>query len=392
MAYQRGSIRKVARKNGEVWVLRFREDTGIGARRERVIPIGLLRDFPKERDARKEVDRRGLLVEVNAEDPVGRIRFDALASFYLKAEHGADAVRQKSTTTIPIVRHYVKDYLSARWGEQLAEDIKPIDIQRWLVSLHQKQGLSWSTVSKLRGIMLRVYKIGIRFGQVSTNPVAHTEARTKTNYKAVIVTPVQTFTILGKLSGNMLHSTLVLTCAATALRSSEVIALRWADILWNEAKIRVSKRWAKGADGETKTATSNSSVPLHPILAEALKDWHTQTPHAKATDFVFPSLARSGKVPIWASTFVHDYLRPAAIEAGVILVPGQRFGLHNLRHSLSNWLVNQGKIAPKTVQGILRHSDVRLTLNLYTQDDDAEKQAAQGAFLTAMGMGSSMVQ
>jgi hypothetical protein len=30
---------------------------------------------------------------------------------------------------------------------------------------------------------------------------------------------------------------------------------------------------------------------------------------------------------------------------------GQRFGLHNLRDSLS-WLVNKAKVEPKTVQGI----------------------------------------
>jgi hypothetical protein len=30
---------------------------------------------------------------------------------------------------------------------------------------------------------------------------------------------------------------------------------------------------------------------------------------------------------------------------------------------------------------MLRHSDIRTTMNLYTQDDRDEKQAAQGAFL-----------
>jgi hypothetical protein len=35
-------------------------------------------------------------------------------------------------------------------------------------------------------------------------------------------------------------------------------------------------------------------------------------------------------------------LRPAATSAEVVLAKGQRFGLHNLRHSLSTWLVNKG--------------------------------------------------
>jgi hypothetical protein len=47
-----------------------------------------------------------------------------------------------------------------------------------------------------------------------------------------------------------------------------------------------------------------------------------------------------GRVPFSAFIFVADHLRPAAIRAGVKIQPGQRFGLHNLRHSLSNWLLN----------------------------------------------------
>jgi integrase len=156
--------------------------------------------------------------------------------------------------------------------------------------------------------------------------------------------------------------------------------------------ISVSKRWAKGADGNTKTEASNGTVPLHPILAEYLKEWHLQTPYPKHADFVFPSLTKCGKVPIWSSTFVADHLRPAAKKAGVEIADGQRFGLHNLRHSLSNWLVNKAKVEPKTVQGILRHARIQTTLDLYTQDDSDEKQAAQGAYLSAVGLASRLVQ
>ncbi|WP_161557441.1 tyrosine-type recombinase/integrase [Acidisarcina polymorpha] len=170
----------------------------------------------------------------------------------------------------------------------------------------------------------------------------------------------------------------MLTCAATALRSSEIIALRWSDIHWEQGKISISKRWAKGRDGETKTASSTGTVPLHPVLAESLKEWHVQTPYPKHDDFVFPSLAKFGNVPIWASTFVQDHLRPAAIKAGVQIAPGQRYGLHNCRHSPATWLANAGKVAPKTVQGLLRHANVKTTLGLYTQDDSDEMQAAQG--------------
>jgi hypothetical protein len=46
MAYQRGSLKKVWRKNGETWVLRYRVARSDGKRIENVTPIGLVRDFP----------------------------------------------------------------------------------------------------------------------------------------------------------------------------------------------------------------------------------------------------------------------------------------------------------------------------------------------------------
>jgi len=70
----------------------------------------------------------------------------------------------------------------------------------------------------------------------------------------------------------------------------------------------------------------------------------------------------------------------------------QRLGLHNLRHSLSNWLVNKAKVEPKTVQGILPHAKVQTTLDLYAREDGEETRAAQGEYLTALGVGTQMVQ
>lgn len=392
MAYQRGSLKKVLRKEGESWVLRFRVMNAEGRRVENTFPVGLLRDFPKEQDAWREVDRLGLLTRINSDAPCpGRIRFDALAEHYLKADFGDDAVRPKSVNTVPIVEHYVRDYLIARWGDEIAEDIKPLEIQRWLKSLHTDKELAWTTIAKLRGILHRIYKVGVLHERVTKNPVQHVETRCKSDYKAIVLTPQQTLAILNALP-SPLHYALVLTCAATALRASEILSLRWADILWNENRIRVSKRWAKGKDGETKTEASSGYVPMHPLLASALRYWQQQTPYGKETDFVFPSLREHGKVPLTASTFVADHLRPAAKAAGVKIEDGQRFGLHNQRHSLSNWLVNKAKVDPKTVQGILRHSKIQTTLDLYTQEDSDEARAAQGAFLTAIGMNPAIVQ
>ncbi len=391
MAYQRGCLKKVRRKEGETWVLRFRVTSAEGSRVEHTLPVGLVQKFPKDKDAWREVDRLCLGVRINDSPCPGRASFEFLAEHYLKADFGVDAVRPKTERTTLNTQQIVRSYLIPRWGGEIAEDIKPLDLQRWFQSLHNDKGLAWTTVSKFRGTMLRVYKTGMLHELVSKNPVQPVETRSLTDYKAILVTPTQTLEIIRSLT-KPLHRILVLTCAATALRASELLALRWSDILWQEERIAVTKRWSLGKDGPTKTRKSEGHVPLHPALATQLKEWRGQTAYAVSTDFVFPSLKKEGRVPLSPAVFVADHLRPAAIAAGVKIEPGQRFGLHNLRHSLSSWLVNKAKVEPKTVQSILRHSRIQTTLDLYTQGDGDETRAAQGAFLKEMGLATEMIQ
>jgi integrase len=391
MTHQRGSLRVVRRKRGDTWVLRYRVTGSDGRRVENTMPVGLVRDFPAEKAAWREVDKLGLLVRINEAPCPGRIRFNSLAEHYLKADFGADAVRPKAENTTAITQHIVRHYLVARWGREIAEDIKPLDLQRWLKSLNLESKLAWTTIAKMRGVMSRIYKVGILHELVSKNPVEHVQTRCTTSYRAIVLSPSQTLAILNSLPA-ALHRTLILTCAATALRSSEILALRWSDIRWAEGRIRVSKRWADGKDGKTKTDASDGYVPLHSLLVVHLQEWHSHTPYRKDTDFVFPSLKAEGRVPLSPSAFIADHLRPAARAIGVRIEDGQRFGLHNLRHSLSNWLVNKAKVEPKTVQGILRHSRIQTTLDLYTQEDSDEARAAQGEFLRALGMQTELVQ
>jgi integrase len=146
--------------------------------------------------------------------------------------------------------------------------------------------------------------------------VLHLETRYKTNYRAIVLTPTQTFNILKSLTNN-LHHALVLTCGATALRPSEILALRWADILWLEEGIRLSKRWVKGIDGETKAEAADGYVPLQ------IQSWRTiygggatSHPYKKDKGFVFRSLKAHGRVPLSSSVFVAEHLRPAVRAVG----------------------------------------------------------------------------
>src|SRR5208282_2129761 len=391
MAYQRGSLKHVKRKEGMTWVLRYR----IKGKEQTPLVVGLVSDFPTEDKANVEVDRLGLRVTINCTNArTERVRFNQLAEYYLKVEFDPEVTASpKSENTKPILDHYVRDFLIAEWGDEIAEDIEPLEIQKWFNALHNKEEYGWTTVSKIRGIMNRIFKIGIIHKKVTKNPVEGLKTSAKTTYKAIKITPAQTLLILRFLMANILHFTLVFVVAATALRSSEVLSLRWSDILWEERKIRIVKSWKKtGVDGSTKTPSSERDVPMGRVLAHYLHEWQKQTPYAKPKDFVFPSMKEGGRVPMCSSVFCSDYLRPAAKVAGVTIPDGHRWGLHNLRHSLSNWLVNKAKENPKTVQGILGHSRIQTTLDLYADEDLDEMIAAQDKFIEAVGFEKETVQ
>jgi integrase len=79
--------------------------------------------------------------------------------------------------------------------------------------------------------------------------------------------------------------------------------------------------------------------------------WRERTRYPKDNDYVFPSVRLGGKKPLSASIMVQEYLRPAAVKAGVIATDWKgRFGFHNFRHSLATAMVKL-RVDPKTVQG-----------------------------------------
>jgi site-specific recombinase XerD len=55
-----------------------------------------------------------------------------------------------------------------------------------------------------------------------------------------------------------------------------------------------------------------------------------------------------------------------------------------VRHSLASYLVTQTKTDVKTVQSMLRHADIGITLNIYTHAINRDKLVAQNQVMEAM--------
>jgi len=80
---------------------------------------------------------------------------------------------------------------------------------------------------------------------------------------------------------------------------------------------------------------------------------------------------------------VKDYIRLHFVEHGLIDADYTgRAGMHAFRHSLATVLSVEENVDPKTAQGILRHRDAGLTMNIYTHAQDQAKRAALEKFDT----------
>jgi integrase len=387
--YQNGSVRIEQRSDGPTWVYRFQVTRSDGKRVEHKTALGLVKNIgSNEKDALLEVDRQRLRENANQHQPSrGKPKtYGQLCQHYMENELQQDqsnATIEKAYTTAETYKRILNKRVIPRFGRKSPLAIEPLEVEKWLREVKRIEKLENPTLDKIRRVMNLVYKHGQRYALIprdeSANPMNWVRQKTTSSYTAVIMNPRQAFEILLNIPEP--RRTLVLTDAATALRVSEVLGLMWMDLDFEEQVIEVKRAYVWAQFKAPKSRASKAPVPMHPILAGFLMAWREATPFAKDNDYVFPSFRLKGKKPLSASIMAQKYLRPAAVKAGVIKEDERvRFGFHNFRHSLASALVKL-KCDPKTVQGILRHEDVRTTMQLYAQSDQESKLEAQGKFL-----------
>ena len=145
----------------------------------------------------------------------------------------------------------------------------------------------------------------------------------------------------------------------------------------------IRRGWSKGKETRGKTKGSVTQVAMHPVLAGALQVWRRESLYHRETDWVFASTKAKGKKPRSAGVAGQDYLRPAAVKAGVIPATYKgRFGWHNLRHSLGTFFANNEVNLP-LIQSALRHVNPRTT-GKYIHRVNSAQIAAQEKFLDAI--------
>lgn len=92
--------------------------------------------------------------------------------------------------------------------------------------------------------------------------------------------------------------------------------MKWQDIDFAEAEIRVVRSVVDQVEGPPKTLASRRPVPMSSELASALENLRKHTDHWKPEDWVWASPQALGKLAYWPSTVMNRHVRIAALDVG----------------------------------------------------------------------------
>jgi integrase len=93
----------------------------------------------------------------------------------------------------------------------------------------------------------------------------------------------------------------------TGLRVAEILGLRWADVDFASAEIRVSQRCYRGEMDSPKTRSSRRTLPLCPMCMDALRKLQKQSGPRENAALVFQT---SKGTPYSDTDILHRHLKP----------------------------------------------------------------------------------
>lgn len=373
--YQQGSVQREKRLSGsDVWIYRWYETGTDGTSKYRKAIVGTVATLANETSALKAA--QALRIDANQQAPhaeSGPRSIAELIAHYRLKELAGESKGRKAFSTRAAYECYLNRWILPRWGDLRIDQVKSVAVEEWLDSIKRAKG----TRAKIRNIMSAIFHHAMRYEWVDRNPIKLVRQSAKREKVPEVLELFELQLLLSKLF--VRERTLALLDAATGLRVSELLALRWSDVDFENLELNVTRSIWHQVVGNCKTEASAKPVPMDSYMAEDLLRWRRQSDYASDDDFVFASETMKGKQPYWPDNLMKRHIRPVARANGI----NKNIGWHTFRHSFGTLLKANGEDV-KTVQELLRHANSRITLDVYTQALSTNKRAAQSKVVKMM--------
>ncbi|MEU7054187.1 tyrosine-type recombinase/integrase [Streptomyces eurythermus] len=280
---------------------------------------------------------------------------------------------RKRTTYSKYAMH-VRLYLVPLLGSKSLEALGPRHVRTLVAEVSRRA--SPATAKEAHRVLRTALTAACREELVTRNAASLVEAPKVPRRELTPWTLDETLTFLEHARRDPLYAAFVLA-VAMGLRRGEILGLRWSDVDLEQRVLRISKQ-VQRVGGELYEDTTKSGrarpVPL-PLICLAALRWHRMRQVEAArlkgvelspSSYVFTT--RTGR-PIDPQNINRSFFRITA-AAGL-----RRIRLHDARHGCATLLTAAG-VAPRVVMEILGHSQISITMDVYTHvASDTQREA-----------------
>ncbi|MBO0792087.1 MAG: site-specific integrase [Ktedonobacteraceae bacterium] len=266
----------------------------------------------------------------------------------------------------------VRLHLVPTLGSHPLQKLTPQHLQTFY-NKKRKEGLSSTTVNTIHNVLHKALDTAVQWRLISHNVCDLTKPPRRRRFEIQPLNQEQLQQFLAAVAGHP-QETLFVLALATGMRRGELLGLKWRDVDFETGILHIcrvltripTKFPGKGfIEAEPKTEKSRRGILLAPFALEVLRKHRVRQIEMKPQaglrwqehDYVFCTSIGTHLNPD------RDVLVPfkkVLQQAGLPLV---RF--HDLRHSAATLLMSKG-VHPKVVQEILGHSNITITLNIYS--------------------------
>lgn len=273
-----------------------------------------------------------------------------------------------------VYRNYIKD---TQLGRLKLKDLRATHLQKYYNDLMDNNTKPTSTIKSLNTRLKPCLSEAEKQGYIQKNYCKLvTLPKDNTTREIKVLTSEQQKSFIAALVGHELEM-LFLTALGTGLRLGEILGLKWSDIDFNTGNLTVNRtlqrvteidrngnRASKVIEQLPKTKNSIRTIPIPKNILIKLKDYKIQQSKNKSqigelyvnNDYVFCD--RLG--------YPLDDKRPnrnLKSILGKLAIEPLKF--HGLRHTYATRLF-EANIPPKTVQVLMGHYDISITMDIYT--------------------------
>ena len=285
---------------------------------------------------------------------------------------------KKKTVRPNTVRNYTERYnknIQKIIGRKILTEVKPIHCQKIFTDMAE-EGYKTSTIYQTRIALFNMLEFAKENEVILSNPckksVKSDMGKPSQKKEALTIDIQKKFIEYAKGQSYENQFRFILQ---TGLRAGELVGLKWADIDFSKKAIRIQRsmeyRYSVGEwrIGEPKSKAGYRTIPLTDETIRILTEQKEKNKNIKKIqeewyEFIF--LSRKGE-PVKNSAY-DTALFKICDKAKI-----NRFSMHVLRHTFATRCI-EGGMMPKTLQKILGHSNIGITMNLYVHITEDEKQ------------------